>query len=101
MTPVNVFLPNKDLLVLPVGEIYQLRAVGGSGLYRYEIDSRELAKISYSGIISTKSEGDYHKVCDPQLHEEPGLLPNSFQTEQGRAAVLDFRQAQEISDGFQ
>ena len=58
MTPVNVFLPNKDLLVLPVGEIYQLRAVGGSGLYRYEIDSRELAKISYSGIISTKGEGE-------------------------------------------
>jgi hypothetical protein len=59
---VNVVHPLKQVLpsnkiILPVEETFELKIVGGSGLYEYKIEGGDFAVISTSGVINSKKEG--------------------------------------------
>lgn len=50
--PLTVILPSLKI-TLPVDETFELKVIGGSGVYEYQIDN-DVATISSSGVISSK-----------------------------------------------
>lgn len=50
--PLSVILPSHKI-TLPVDETFELKVIGGSGIYEYQIDN-DVAVISASGVISSK-----------------------------------------------
>lgn len=62
MTPLKHLLPTSSgrKIILPVGEIYQIRVIGGSGLYKYQLpsgSSSKLLTLSYNGVVNAREEG--------------------------------------------
>ncbi len=55
--PLKQVLPSNKI-ILPVEETFELRVVGGSGVYEYKIEAGDFALISTSGVISTRKEGN-------------------------------------------
>lgn len=54
--PVKVILPD-DYLHLPVGEIFKLKLLGGTGVYDFDIN-HEVATVSNINLLQAKSVGD-------------------------------------------
>lgn len=50
--PLTVVLPSHKI-TLPVDETFELKVIGGSGVYDYQVDS-DVAVISASGVISSR-----------------------------------------------
>jgi len=50
--PLTIVLPSHKI-TLPIDETFELKAIGGSGVYDYQIDN-EIAVISASGVITSK-----------------------------------------------
>lgn len=50
---------SRSKIVLPLMESYQLRIIGGSGSYRYQIPSSDssLLTLSLSGLIYARGDG--------------------------------------------
>ena len=55
--PLKTVLPSNKI-VLPVEETFELKVVGGSGVYEYKIEGGDFAAISSSGVISSRKEGN-------------------------------------------
>jgi hypothetical protein len=54
--PLKQVLPSNKI-ILPIEETFELKIVGGSGLYEYKIEGGDFAVISTSGVINSKKEG--------------------------------------------
>jgi hypothetical protein len=50
--PLTVILPSHKI-VLPIDETFELKVIGGSGSYEYQINNG-IATISPNGVISSK-----------------------------------------------